>query len=156
MTATPAVVEIVPYQPAHAAAFRDFNLEWIAEQFGVEPEDERVLGDPQGSILDHGGTILIALLDGVPVGTVSLIPRHGMVELSKMAVTARARGLGIGRRLAEAILAEARRQGFRRIDLFSQTELRPALALYRSLGFVDIPLGENPYLRADVRMRLEL
>jgi hypothetical protein len=38
----------------------------------------------------------------------------------------------------------------------SHTALAPALQLYRSLGFVEIPLGPVPYKRANIRMALEL
>jgi GNAT superfamily N-acetyltransferase len=56
------------------------------------------------------------------------------------------RGGGLGRKLAEAIIAEARQLGYSsmRLDTLPQ-RLPAAAALYHSLGFVDIaPYNENP------------
>jgi hypothetical protein len=38
----------------------------------------------------------------------------------------------------------------------TNSALKPALQVYRKLGFVDVPVGASEYARADVRMRLEL
>ena len=148
-------VRIVPYAPGHRAAFRDLNLEWIATYFEVEAEDRKVLDDPDGHVLALGGAILMALDGDEPVGTGALIPiGPGEFELAKMAVTPRARGRGIGRQVCAALLALALERGARRVELLSHTSLGPALALYRSLGFREIPLGPVPYRRANIRMEL--
>jgi GNAT superfamily N-acetyltransferase len=157
MTATMPDIRVVPYEPAYRASFRDLNLEWITAHFEVEEEDRRVLDDPEGEILAPGGAILIALEGGRPIGTGALI-RTGPqeFELAKMAVTAHARGRGVGRALCQALIALARDRGAHRLELMSQTTLAPALQLYRSLGFVEVPLGPVPYKRANIRMALEL
>lgn len=157
MTATVPGIRVVPYEPAYRGSFRDLNLEWITAHFEVEEEDRRVLDDPEGEILAPGGAILIALDDGGPIGTGALI-RTGLheFELAKMAVTAHARGRGVGRALCQALIALARERGAHRLELMSHTALAPALQLYRSLGFVEIPLGPVPYKRANIRMALEL
>ncbi|MGH7631571.1 MAG: GNAT family N-acetyltransferase [Gemmatimonadales bacterium] len=150
-------VRLVPYAPAHRAAFRDLNLEWITAHFEVEDEDRRVLDDPEGEILAPGGAILLALDGDTPVGTGALIPTgpHEF-ELAKMAVTERARGRGIGRALCVALVALARERGAHQVELLSQTTLAAAVNLYRSLGFVEVPLGPVPYKRSNIRMSLRL
>ena len=157
MTATMPGIRVVPHEPPYRGSFRDLNLEWITAHFEVEEEDRRVLDDPEGEILAPGGAILIALEDGRPIGTGALI-RTGLheFELAKMAVTAHARGRGVGRALCQALIALARDRGAHRLELMSQTALAPALQLYRSLGFVEVPLGPVPYKRANIRMALEL
>ena len=149
-------VRVVPYAPEHRDAFRDLNLEWIATYFEVEPEDKKVLGDPETHVLAPGGAILMALDGEEPVGTGALIP-----------VGPRARagqdggypaGSGPGSRASSLHRAHraARRMGAHRVELVSQTTLVPAIALYRSLGFREIPLGDVPYRRANIRMELPL
>lgn len=148
---------VVEYEPRHRAAFRDLNLAWITTHFRVEDADRRVLGDPEAHVLAHGGAILMAELDGVPVGACALIRNDdGSVELAKMAVDPAARGRGIGRALGEAAVARARALGATRVELLSNTVLEPAIALYRALGFVEAPMEHTEYERANIRMVLDL
>jgi len=148
---------IVPYGSEHRNAFRDLNLEWIATYFEVEAEDRKILGDPETHVLGKGGAILMALEGEEPVGTGALIPTgSNEFELAKMAVTPRAQGRGVGRRLCAALIDLARRMGAHRVELVSHRSLVPAIALYRSLGFREVPLGDVAYRRANIRMELPL
>jgi GNAT superfamily N-acetyltransferase len=150
-------VRIVPYSAGYRTAFRDLNLEWIAAYFEVEPEDRRVLDDPETHVLAPGGAILMAVDGDEAIGTGALI-RSGLheFELAKMAVTPRAQGRGVGRQICAALIGLARRLGADRIELLSHRSLGPAISLYSSLGFREIPLGETPYRRANIRMELPL
>lgn len=146
-------ISIVPYEPRYRSAFRALNEEWLTEYMEIEPEDARVLADPEGTILAGGGAILVALDDTDPIGTGALINEGaGRFELAKMAVTGLYRGQGIGRRIAERLIETARTFGAREVELLSARLLPAATPLYRKLGFVEIPLGDNPYTRADIRM----
>jgi len=147
---------IVAFEPRHAAAFRSLNEAWITRLFALEPKDEEVLGDPQGKIIDGGGHILMAELDGEPIGCCALIRLDdGGYELAKMTVDERARGTGLGRALMAEAVALAERLGATRLYLETNSTLAPALALYRSFGFVDLPPERRPksdYARGDVWM----
>ncbi|MCC3156146.1 GNAT family N-acetyltransferase [Hymenobacter sp. 15J16-1T3B] len=157
MTTSPASVDILPYEPAHQAAFRALNEEWITRYFALEDLDRRMLDDPEGYILRPGGYIFMARHAGAIVGTCALIKEHdGVYELAKMAVTPAAQGLGIGWRLGQAAIAQARTIGAHEIELLSNRKLAPALSLYRKLGFVEAPLPASEYQRADIRMVLAL
>lgn len=150
-------LRIVPYRAEHAEAFRDLNLAWIEKHFAVEERDARDLGDPATYILAPGGHIIMAELNGVAVGTVALMREDdGVYELAKMTVAGSTRGLGVGRALGEAAIAHARAIGATKLELLTNSALVPAIALYHSLGFVDVPLGHTEYARADVHMVLEL
>ena len=142
-----------------AAVFRTLNEEWIAQYFAVEDEDRRQLEDPVAAYIDTGGEILIAELDGRPVGCVALMPDgSGAFELSKMAVAAELRGRGIGRQVLAAAIEHARGLGARSLFLGSSTKLANAVHLYESLGFRHVPAEalHMPYARADVFMELML
>ena len=149
------------YTPEDAAAFRDLNLAWVEKYFTVEPEDRAQLEDPQTHILDKGGAILIAELEGEAVGTVGLVPGHGpgVLELIKMSARSDIQGRGIGRALMEAAIAKSRDIGARKIWLETNTILDAALALYRKSGFRELTgdeLTPTPYDRCNCQMVLDL
>jgi DNA-binding MarR family transcriptional regulator len=154
-----AAVEIIDYQPRYRKDFERLNLEWIEEHFAVEPADKQILGDPQGQIIANGGRVLFARLEHRIVGTVALIKHDTTTfELTKMAVTEKARGLQVGKRLALAAIEYAQALRARKILLFTNPKLIAANALYRQLGFkpVSIPRAEIPFRRPSIAMELQL
>jgi len=151
-------IEIVTFRPDLAQAFLEINEEWITANFEMEPFDRRVLENPQAEILDRGGEVFFARdkESGEILGTCALM-RHGADwELAKMGVRPAARRRGIGLRLGQAVIAEARRQGIRELVLATNARLKPAIALYAKLGFRQGPLPETGYARSDVWMVLQL
>jgi putative acetyltransferase len=151
-------LHIVPFRPDHARAWAALNEAWLAEGgFAVEAKDRKVIDDPQRAILAGGGRIFIAERDGEAIGCCALMAMaDGGFEVAKMTVAPAARGFGLGRRLLEACEAAARAAGARRLYLETSSTLKPAGALYRSFGFVDLPPRPSPYVRADVWMEKRL
>lgn len=150
-----AAVRIEPFSPALREHFYRLNAEWLRKYFYVEEIDHRVLGDPEAEILAQGGHIVFALLGDAVVGTCALIAEgDGAYELSKMAVDERFQGLGIGRRLMEAAIAEFQGRRGTRLFLETNTRLAPAIRLYESVGFEHQSLlkPDSHYQRADVYM----
>ena len=141
----------------HQPIFRKLNEEWIRRYFTMEEADFKSLDHPQEYIIEKGGHILIAMLKGVPVGTVGLIKiDERTFELAKMSVSPSAQGQGIGRLLMRAALDKARALGATRIYIESNTALVPAISLYRSSGFVEIVGGVSPYERCNIQLELML
>lgn len=154
-------VTVRDYRPDDAIAFRDLNLAWVEAFFTVEAEDRAQLEDPQTHILNPGGAILMAELDGEAVGTVGLVPGHdeGTLELIKMSARSDVQGKGIGRALMDAAIAKARDMGASAIWLETNTKLAAALALYRKSGFRELSgdeLTATPYDRCNCQMILDL
>lgn len=149
-------VEIREYEPAHQEWFEKLNRAWIEKYFFMEPLDYEILQDPDTHLVNTGGRIFMASFNDEFVGTVGLKKvTPGVFELTKMAVDENYQGKKIGRALAEAAIAAAKESGAHKIILYSNTKLRPAMALYYKLGFKEIPL-DGPYKRTDIKMELNL
>jgi GNAT superfamily N-acetyltransferase len=152
----PAGVEIVDYRPEYLPAFRALNEEWISRYFRMEQADYEALDQPDKKILDPGGYICVALLEGIPVGVCALLRHPGGWELGKMAVAPAAQGKKIGLLLGLRIIEKARSLGAKTLFLESNTNLTPAINLYYKLGFKQVPKGPSPYERSNIRMELAL
>jgi ribosomal protein S18 acetylase RimI-like enzyme len=145
-------VEIVDYLPEHQSAFEKLNRAWIEEYFWMEPIDFEVLQHPEQYIIQPGGEIVMALVDSEVAGTVALKKvQPGVFEFTKMAVVEKYRGLKIGLLLAQKAIEKARTKGAEKIILYSNTKLEPAIALYRKIGFQEVPL-DGPYKRSNIKM----
>ena len=78
----------------------------------------------------------IAELDGAPVGSVFVVKeRPGVAKLRLLIVEPQARGEGLGRRLVEECIAFSRRAGYKKLVLWTQSNLTAARAIYAKLGF---------------------
>ncbi len=149
------MIEIVSFQPKYSQDFFDINEAWISTYFKMEAEDYKYLKEPQEHIIDKGGFILIALLDGHVVGTCALIKtKTQKFELGKMGVTPAAQGKKIGWLLGQAAIEKAKSLGAKSLFLESNRKLIPAISLYRKLGFIEINQKNSVYERCDILMEL--
>lgn len=100
-----------------------------------------------GPYAPPSGTILVAWLDGEPVGCVALgaLEQGGVCEMKRLYVRPTARGSGAGRALVDRLLADARAMGYALMRLDTAPELTAARALYASLGFRSIPPYHDRY-----------
>ena len=60
-------ISFMDYQPGMSSHFRDLNLAWLRKYFYVEEMDEKVLNEPKEYIIDPGGAIYFAAIDGAVI-----------------------------------------------------------------------------------------
>lgn len=141
-----------PSQLASAASlFRDYasTLPASARVSLAHQGFEAELAGLPGKYAAPLGCILLAVHNSVAVGVVAMRPVDPagvrdcdptpICEMKRMYVRPTARGLGAGKALAVELLSKARACGYRMMKLDTEPDFVPAVSLYRSLGFVDIP-----------------
>jgi len=129
--------------PEDIAAVRRLFGEYAGSldvDLGYQGFEAELAGLP-GKYAPPTGALLIARGSGEAVGCVALraLDRPGICEMKRLYVTPGGRGNSLGRRLVEAIIHEAQRLGYREMWLDALPSFRAATALYRSVGFVDMP-----------------
>ncbi len=132
----------------------------VLGEYGLKPDPtctDADLADIDESYFKRGGVFYVLQeKTGSIIGSYGLYPMDSPTcELRKMYLHRDYRGKGLGRRLLEHALAEARRLGFKTISLETASVLKEAICLYESYGF-------QPYrpahlsCRCDQAYRLEL
>jgi ribosomal protein S18 acetylase RimI-like enzyme len=144
-----ADLKIVPARDPEDVPTVRVLLREYADALGVDlsfQDFDRELAELPGDYAPPGGALLLAWDGALPAGCVALRRLEPEVcEMKRLYVRPDFRGRGLGRRLAVAILDEARRIGYRRIRLDTLPSMGEARALYRALGFRPIaPYRANP------------
>lgn len=124
--------------------FREY-AEWVGSEICFR-SFERELAELPGRYASPEGRLLIALAQGVAAGCAGLRRLDAeAAEMKRLYVRPAFRGSGLGRVLADRVAAEARGSGYRFLRLDSLPRMQRAIALYRALGFEEIPrYGDNP------------
>lgn len=147
------VVEIIEFSAELSEPIKTLNYEWLEKYFRVEEGDVASLSDPQKHIIDKGGHIYYAQLNGEIVGTASLLKKNETVyELGKLAVSDKAQGHGIGALLLEHCINMAKQKQIKTLILYSNTILQSAVHLFKKYGFEEVELESGVYARANIKM----
>jgi GNAT superfamily N-acetyltransferase len=128
---------------------------WCFEQYFAELGERFEAGfDPALSIsafahelTPPSGLALVARLREEPIGCGALkIHENTIGEIKRMWVAPRARGLGLGRRLLEALERHARESGVAVLHLETNRTLIEAIQMYRDYGYQEVEaFNDEPY-----------
>lgn len=130
------LVEIVPYQPSLRKWFESLHRLWFKGRFPDGMPDELLLKNPNRHIINQGGAVFFARLDGHIVGTCATLPHSGDAwELRSIVVAPPYRRRQAGRKMALAGIDRARNSGASALYVRSATHLPEANQMFRSLGF---------------------
>jgi putative acetyltransferase len=161
--ASSAVKGLIIYQAessAHIAQARELFLEY-AQSLGFSlcfQSFDKELADLPGKYAPPDGRLLIAEFSSQLAGCVALRQLDASIcEMKRLYVRPQFRGQGLGRALAQRVIAEARALGYThmRLDTVAPV-MQDAVAMYRRLGFREIaPYCENPIAGA-LYMELQL
>jgi ribosomal protein S18 acetylase RimI-like enzyme len=147
-------------QIAHAQELLREYIHWWAI---TEPEDfaqapafinwEKEIETLPGVFVPPAGRLLLAMQHGQPAGCVCLKGQDSdTAEIKRLYVRPAFRGQEIGWQLVDALLAEARKSGYKRIVLDTHASMKKAQDLYKAFGFrvvkppEDIPDTLTPFI----------
>lgn len=146
--------------PPQIAQARELFLEY-AQSLGFSlcfQNFDKELAELPGDYAPPEGRLLLAECEGQLAACVALHNLEpGTCEMKRLYLRPEFRGQGVGRTLAERIIADARQIGYHRMRLDTVGPvMRDAVAMYRKLGFKEIaPYCPNPIAGA-LYMELEL
>jgi len=142
---------------------RPGDLGWVvqrhgaiyAEEYGWDERFEALVAGIVARFVKHFDAARercwIAEIDGERVGAVLVVKQsRSTAKLRLLIVEPAARGRGLGRRLVEECIAFARARGYRKLALWTQSNLAAARAIYKRCGFRRVRKERHSSFGADL------
>ncbi len=138
------------------ALFREYE-QWLGVSLCFQGFDKE-LAELPGAYAPPQGRLYIIENEGEPIGCIALRPMKevGVCEMKRLYLRDNVRGHGIGRKLAERIIADARTIGYSLMKLDTLEQMTAARGLYLKLGFRVVPAYYDNPLPNVVYMELAL
>ena len=150
-------IKILEYDSKYDKDLMDISMEWLLKYDLLEDEDYVMLRNPKEEVIDKGGHIFFAELNGEIVGTVAIDRMNeNECEILKFGVKESAQGNGVGKALIEKLHEVAKKDGYKKVHLCSNHELENALHIYKKFGFEFVPFKNSRFEISDIMMELNL
>ena len=147
---------VTPQQIAQSRTLFEEYATWLGIDLSFQGLAAELAGLP-GVYVPPRGRLLLALADDDTAGCVALRPLdQSICEMKRLFVRSRFRGQGIGKLLAERVIAEARASGYRTMRLDTLPSMQAAIRLYEGIGFTRRSAYYVTPLRDTVFMELQL
>lgn len=145
-----------PQRIALAHALFEEYAAWLGIDLSFQGFAEELATLPGLYALPHG-RLLLAFAGSEAAGCVALRPlENGICEMKRLFVRSRFRGQGLGKRLAERIVKEARASGYVTMRLDTLPSMQAAIRRYETLGFARRAAYYETPLPDTVFMELQL
>lgn len=144
-------MKIITYDAKYKDIFIEYNKEWIIEYFGtLEKEDEETFENID-SELENGAMIYFAIEDNEVLATcMSRCMQNDIWEMCKLASNKNRNHKGAGSAVFEAAMNWAIEHGAKKILLFSNSKLKPAIHIYEKFGFKELKIDDYGYARGNI------
>jgi DNA-binding MarR family transcriptional regulator/GNAT superfamily N-acetyltransferase len=134
------VISLRAHRPGDMGWVVQAHGELYAREYGWDERFEALVAEITAKFIQNFDAererCWIAEMDGERVGSVFAVKQSRTVaKLRLLIVEPRARGRGLGRRLVQECVAFAREKGYRKLVLWTQSNLAAARAIYKSCGF---------------------
>lgn len=144
--AAPPAVVIRPHRPGDFGWIVSMHGAVYAEEYGWDISFEALVAGVAKEFIEKFDAkheaCWIAEVDGKRVGSVCLVRKSATVgKLRLLIVDPSARGLKVGTRLVDECLRFARRVGYRKVTLWTNSILDAARHIYEQAGFVKVETG---------------
>lgn len=135
--------------------FKEYT-NWLGFDLSFQNFDKEFAELP-GQYAPPKGRLLLAYEDDEAVGCVGLREfQDEICEMKRLYIKEQYRGKGYGRKLAEAVIAEARKIGYKYMRLDTVPWMKEAIGLYRSMGFYEIEAYRFNPIRGALYFELKL
>lgn len=145
-------MRIVEYQKKYEKDFIELNTAWVEKYFVMEQEDCDILYHAE-DFIKKGAMIYFAVEEERVLATCMTFPTgNDTWEICKLASNEKYQGKGAGTAVFKACMNYAINHGAKKMTLISNHILKPALHIYKKMGFREVPLNRgSEYERADVQ-----